>query len=79
MSASTGCYVITLGEIVLLQGLSSNEFNGAVATVEGIKDARVTVRLLHNRQQILVKPENLLEAGGDDSISNVGDIEDLED
>lgn len=79
MSASTGCYVITLGEIVLLQGLSSNEFNGAVATVEGIKDARVVVRLLHNRQQILVKPENLLEAGGDDSISNVGDIEDLED
>ena len=79
MSTSTECYVITLGEIVLLQGLSSNEFNGAVATVEGIKDARVAVRLLHNRQQILVKPENLLEAGGNDDISDCVDTEDLED
>ena len=61
---STDCYVITAGEVVLLQGLSNNEFNGAVAVVEGVSEQRVVVRLLHNKRQILVKPENLLEAGG---------------
>ena len=58
------CYVMTMGEVVLLHGLSSSEFNGAVGIVEGVRDQRVIVRLLHNKQQMLVKSENLLEAGG---------------
>lgn len=61
---SSDCYVITLGEIVLLQGLSSEEFNGVLATVEGVSEQRVVVRLIHNKQKILVKSDNLLEAGG---------------
>ena len=61
---STDCYVITTGEVVLLQGLSNNEFNGAVAVVEGVSEQRVVVRLLHDKRRILVKPDNLLEAGG---------------
>jgi tetratricopeptide (TPR) repeat protein len=61
---SSDCYVITLGEIVLLQGLSSEEFNGVLATVEGVSEQRVVVRLIHNNQKILVKSVNLLEAGG---------------
>ena len=48
----------------MLQGLSSNEFNGVLATVEGVCEQRVAVRLIHNKQKILVKPDNLLEAGG---------------
>jgi tetratricopeptide (TPR) repeat protein len=61
---SSDCYVITLGEIVLLQGLSSEEFNGVLATVEGVSEQRVVVRLIHNNKRILVKSDNLLEAGG---------------
>jgi len=56
---------MTLGEIVILRGLNSNEFNGAVATVAGISDQRIVVHLLYNKQKLLVKPENLLEGGGD--------------
>lgn len=79
MSSSAECYVMTLGEVVLLQALSSSEFNGAVGVVEGIKDKRVAVRLLHNKHQILVKPENLLEAGGNGETTEVEDSEGLED
>ena len=61
---SSDCYVVTSGEVVVLQGLSSNEYNGAVATVEGVREQRVAVRLLHSSKQILVKPEHLLEGGG---------------
>lgn len=59
------CYVMTLGEIVILRGLKSDEFNGAVATVGGVSGQRIIAHLLHNKQQVLVKPENLLEGGGD--------------
>jgi tetratricopeptide (TPR) repeat protein len=59
------CYVMTLGEIVILRGLNSNEFNGAVAIVSGVSEQRIVVHLLHNEQKVLVKSENLLEGGGD--------------
>jgi tetratricopeptide (TPR) repeat protein len=65
---SDECYIINTGEIVLLQGLSSNEFNGAVAVVDGVSAQRVVVKLLHSAKTILVKPSNLLEAGGKSGI-----------
>lgn len=59
----TNCYIINQGEIVILQNLSSNEYNGVIATVEGVNGQRIAVKMFHNKQQILVKYENLLEAG----------------
>ena len=54
-------YVCTVGEVVLLQGLSSMEFNGTLAEVQGIQNGRVMVKLFHNNRNLLVKPENLLD------------------
>lgn len=72
---SEECYIINVGEIVLLQGLSSNEFNGAVALVCGVSAQRVVVKLFHSDQKILVKPANLLEAGGKSGVEKEDSVD----
>ena len=54
-------YVCSVGEMVLLQGLSAAEYNGTLAQVQGIQNGRVMVKLFHNNRTLLVKAENLLD------------------
>ena len=54
-------YVCSVGEMVLLQGLSAAEYNGTLAEVQGIQNGRVMVKLFHNNRTLLVKAENLLD------------------
>lgn len=56
-------YVATVGEVVLLTGLSSLEYNGALGEVRGCQNGRVAVTLLDAGKVILIQPQNIVDAG----------------
>jgi tetratricopeptide (TPR) repeat protein len=60
-------YIATAGEVVLLTGLSSAEYNGALCEVSGCKNGRVAVTILGSGgKSILIQPHNIVDAGNDD-------------
>lgn len=67
-------YICTPGELVILASAEEPDFmDGSPGLVQGIKKGQVEIKLLHNGRQVLMYPENFLDANEESGENSIDD------